>query len=490
MPPATPTSTFQPAFASGGLAGERPEVADDRYRGVKVCIWIYFWLLIFEGALRKWVFPGLANPLLVVRDPVVIVAYLIALRKGLFPRNGFVTSILVLGFVTFGTAVAAYTAGLTRSNFIVTLYGARTNFLHFPFIFLMAAALGPEDLKKMGKWLLIISVPMALLVAAQFRAAPEAWVNKGTGVGEGGQMLAGIGIGDMQKVRAAGFFSYNTGLATFLSLAAAFLINHFLRGKVYARSLALAASFTVAGSALLSASRTTTLSVVMVAAAGAVCVWFQPKFFKGSIWLAFAALIVVLVFASSRTISEGIWVLGQRFEAAEGLKVGILDRALGSFTEAFGILGEHGIFGVGLGVGTNVGAGLLTRSRDTFLAGESEWPRVIGEVGPVLGLAFILFRVVLTWHLFRKALAALRRGEPLAMLLFGMCGILVLNGGLGTAAMLGFTVFGAGLTLVAAQEPTETADAPDRVIEVEAKVIKQRGRSAYAERLHSSNRTT
>jgi hypothetical protein len=136
-------------------------------------------------------------------------------------------------------------------------------------------------------------------------------------------------------------------------------------------------------------------------------------------------------------------------------------------------------------VGTNVGAGLLTRTRETFLAGESEWPRVIGEVGPVLGLAFILFRIVLTWHLLTKALAAVRRGEPLAMLLFGMCGTLVLIAPLGTAATLGFTIFGAGLTLVAAKEHTETVDATERVIDVEAKVVRQRGRSPYAERLHS-----
>ncbi len=139
----------------------------------------------------------------------------------------------------------------------------------------------------------------------------------------------------MQKVRAAGLFSYNTGLATFLSLTAAFLVHHFLRGKVYGRYLAVAASFAVAGSALLSSSRTTTLSVVLVVAAGAFCVWIQPKFFKGSMWLAFVALVVVLVFASSRTIREGVWVLGERFESAEGLKVGIFDRTISSLTEAF-----------------------------------------------------------------------------------------------------------------------------------------------------------
>ncbi len=137
-----------------------------------------------------------------------------------------------------------------------------------------------------------------------------------------------------------------------------------------------------------------------------------------------------------------------------------------------------------------MGAVLLTGARG-FLAGESEWPRVIGEVGLVLGLAFILFRLLVVWHLFRKALAALRRGEPLAMLIFGMCAIHVLNGQLGAAATLGWAVFGAGLCLAAAKEEEEPGDGMSPLIEAESRVVpKVRGRSAYAEQLHSSKRTT
>src|SRR5438045_3843494 len=56
-------------------------------RRIKSLIWIYFALLLFEGALRKWVIPGLATPLLVVRDPVLLGAYALALHAGLFPQN-------------------------------------------------------------------------------------------------------------------------------------------------------------------------------------------------------------------------------------------------------------------------------------------------------------------------------------------------------------------------------------------------------------------
>ena len=483
MHPATPSSATLAYAPASGDQSSRPAVADgsgDGYRAVKACIWIYFWLLIIEGALRKWIVPGLANPLIVVKDPVVLAAYFFALKSGRFPRSGFVTSILLLGCVTFGTAIIGYASGVTQGNFLVAAYGARTNFLYFPFVFLMADALGPEDLKKMGKWLLIISLPMAFLVAAQFRGGPEDWVNKGTGEGVGGQMMAAVG----DKTRAAGLFAYNTGLGTYLSLVAAFLVNHFLRGRVYGGKLAIAATFAVAGSALLSASRSTTLSIVLVIAAGAFCVWMQPKFFKGSVWLAVALLVVAVIFASSRTVREGMSVLGERFESADGLKVGILDRTISGYTDAFGTMGTHGLIGAGLGVGTNAGAAMLTGQR-VFLLAEGEWDRVLAEVGPVLGLAFIFYRIVLVGHLFRKALAALKREEPLAMLLLGMCALIVLNGQLGTATTLGFAAFGAGICLAAAKEEAVPEDATSMALMEQVVPRKARGRSAYAERLHS-----
>lgn len=47
-----------------------------RRKSLRKLLWLYFWLLIFEGALRKWILPGLSSPLLLVRDPVALLALL------------------------------------------------------------------------------------------------------------------------------------------------------------------------------------------------------------------------------------------------------------------------------------------------------------------------------------------------------------------------------------------------------------------------------
>src|SRR4051794_16073452 len=43
-------------------------------------IYWYFWLLILEGALRKWVFPQFSAPIALARDPVVLFIYWQAFR--------------------------------------------------------------------------------------------------------------------------------------------------------------------------------------------------------------------------------------------------------------------------------------------------------------------------------------------------------------------------------------------------------------------------
>ena len=54
---------------------------------IKKAIWIYFFLLLFEGALRKWFLPGISNGLLIIRDPIVLWIYYLAYSKGIFPTN-------------------------------------------------------------------------------------------------------------------------------------------------------------------------------------------------------------------------------------------------------------------------------------------------------------------------------------------------------------------------------------------------------------------
>jgi hypothetical protein len=108
---------------------------------------------------------------------------------------------------------------------------------------------------------------------------------------------------------------------------------------------------------------------------------------------------------------------------------------------------------VGLGAGTNAGAALL--GTKGFRWGEGEWPRVIFEAGPVLGLLYLFWRVWLTVAVGRAALRASARGALLPLLLWGACAHLVLMGQWGQTSIQGFAVFTLGLSLAAGRCATQ-----------------------------------
>src|ERR1700758_5072958 len=68
---------------------------------LKKLFWAYFLLLIFEGALRKWIVPQLSAPLLIVRDPIAVIIIWEAYRTRKWPsRWAAVTALLTVLFVT------------------------------------------------------------------------------------------------------------------------------------------------------------------------------------------------------------------------------------------------------------------------------------------------------------------------------------------------------------------------------------------------------
>ena len=121
---------------------ENPE--EKAKQRVRQLIWLYLWLLLTEGVLRKWVIPRFSDPLLLVRDPVMLGIYYYAIRARVFPRNFWVNSLWILAFLTLVATILLARFSLV-SGYVptiplleVTVYGIRTNFLHLPLIFVMA----------------------------------------------------------------------------------------------------------------------------------------------------------------------------------------------------------------------------------------------------------------------------------------------------------------------------------------------------------------
>jgi hypothetical protein len=370
------------------IAGEETTGQTEILVWLKRLIWIYFWLLIFEGALRKWVLPGFANPLLIVRDPVVILIYLIALGGGLFPRNALVVATIGLGIVSTMASLIVQAQG-GQGNLFTTLYGLRTNFLHLPLIFLLPKIFKAEDFARLGRWLLILAFPMAMLVAAQFRSSPDSRLNVGAGGSIGGQIEVGFG-----KVRPAGTFSYNTGLLAYVVLTATYILSTQIRKDALHTKLALAALPAVAIMVAVSGSRSTMLSVGFLGVGVVLICLRQPMFFGKAAKVFFAIGVAYFCLMFWTEFRNGLIVHESRFVAGGGLEHGIIFRLLGDLAAPFGAIADTPFLGSGLGMGTNAASGLLTGER-TFLLAEGEWERVVRESGPILGFAFLCLRLAI-----------------------------------------------------------------------------------------------
>jgi hypothetical protein len=436
-------------------------------------VWLYFWLLLFEGALRKWFAPGLSNVLLLVRDPVVIAIYALALRHRVFPASGLVFWTLVLAVACFFGSFAGV------GNLAVTIYGLHADFLHLPLIFLLPRILQSGDIRKMGLVLLILLPPMALLAAKQFRAGPTSPWNFGAGALVGGQLFAAVG-----KVRASGTFSFATGLATYLALTTAFLLNDLLGDRTYPRWLILAAVPSLALALGVSGSRVAVLSVTIVCGLALYVAFRRPTRIPGAARFVLLAVMAVTALAWLVPVfNEGLAVHRQRFESGGGVRDGILVRYGQGFVAGARAASQAPVLGVGLGIGTNVGVNLLSGHREFFL-GEGEWERVILESGPLLGLSFIGLRVAILLAVAGAALKVCRTGVILPLLLVGVGALDLITGQFGQPTTLGFAVFTIGLALAACE--TATLSIPARSPAEKPLPAEIRGRSIYAEQLHGA----
>ncbi|MGH8100041.1 MAG: hypothetical protein ACREIW_01990, partial [Chthoniobacterales bacterium] len=120
---------------------------------------------------------------------------------------------------------------------------------------------------------------------------------------------------------------------------------------------------------------------------------------------------------------------------------------------------------------------------------ENEWTRLLYEMGPIFGLAYIFWRTALTARLGYLSFVALRRGTTLPLLLFSSGFLALLNGQLGQPTTLGFAVVLCGLCLASTQTKIETTfsenTTPEPMIAARRPLPRT---SSYAAQLHQQEK--
>ncbi|PZX52080.1 hypothetical protein [Algoriphagus chordae] len=423
------------------MEGQLDRIYSDnkQYSSLEKAIWLYVILLVFEGALRKWVLPGLSTPLLIVRDPVAIYIIFKAYQSGYFRFNiytGIISTVAVLGVIfalVFGHGVL-----------FVSIYGARVYLLHFPLIFIFGAVLDRSTVEKIGVFLVYTSIFMVVLIFLQFYSPQSAWVNRGVGGDLDG---AGFG-GAMGYYRPSGTFSFTNGAALFFSLVFCFVLYFWGNpGKINTVVLVLS-TVSIVFAIPLSISRTLLFQVCLTLLFFIFSSLSNPKVLKTIFYSFISMIILIIILQFNDSFNLATEVFLARFDSANeyegGLEGVFIDRFLGGLVSALSNLDHIPFFGFGIGMGSNVGSYLVSGG-DIFLLGEEEWEKTIGELGVFLGLTTIFIRVVLSLDLGLASYKQISVGNLLPWLIFSNSFLIIMQGQWTQPTGLGFAVISAGL---------------------------------------------
>ena len=108
-----------------------------------------------------------------------------------------------------------------------------------------------------------------------------------------------------------------------------------------------------------------------------------------------------------------------------------------------------------------MGSNILTGQR-SFLISEGEWGRLIGELGPILGIGMIIIRMLISFKLTSWAWKYLLKSNILPWIILSFTLLVLPQGGWAQPTSLGFSVLVSGL-LIASFKSNEAYDIKNEI---------------------------
>lgn len=347
----------------------------------KIFIGILF-IVVFEGALRKWISSTLTNPLVLLRDALALCGIYWALKSGHlnFKKSG--AQILLIWTVIFLIWGLLQTI-VNQSSPLIFIIGARFWLLYLWFGYAAAVSLTAYDFSCIAKTILLFLLLMAPLGVLQHFLPPGVFLNKQLDGDESTVFRLNADI-----VRTTGTFSFTLGNAIFLAFATPFALsllapgNNLWRNKWMPKICVLALGI----ASIVSGSRA---AVIFFGLLFSVHIFTSLRYAKRSRkGHAILALVIMMVlFALVLYIfSSAVDATQERFESAADSE-DLIGRVMTIFFGEPGVYRDFSLLGQGVGLGTNFAGG------GQFLLAETEPGRIVLE-GGLLGFLFIALKLV------------------------------------------------------------------------------------------------
>jgi len=185
------------------------------------CFFATFWTVIFTGAVRKWMFPGV-SVLYLLQDVPIVFAYLYAIWSGLFTRNYLMLyTILLSAVITLQALAQIVFSGLDT---VVAGVGLHNYLFYLPILFVFPFVPHPQIPAGLCPVESDSGLPMCLLAMAQSVSPKQAFVNR-TSEGEA------FGLSGADVVRVSGTFNFTTFYSIWVGLAVALCMGEWLLPK-------------------------------------------------------------------------------------------------------------------------------------------------------------------------------------------------------------------------------------------------------------------
>jgi hypothetical protein len=421
-------------------------------------IFFAYWLVIFNGALRKWVLPPFEREIYFIGDPVVLLIYWLSIRYRFF-RHSLIAMTITIAVAWLCVMEMMYHMGVDQIDLLLTGAGLRSYFLYVPLLAVIAETFERSDLERLVRQTLLLAIPVAVISIIQSRSPAGSIINAGI-ANEGEYRVTPLPVGE-GIFRTTGTFTSNIGQAMFVGSIVAMLLwvwtlpedRRPLRGAaLLAVTAATLANVAVSGSRTIFALLALVLCAAFVAAVlmkGAGNSWNAMK--SCAILAVLGALLGPALFpAQLHALSVRSYGAGGNDD--DPYTNGLFGRALGDFVAFEDYVDSTPPAGYGIGQTSNA-ASILNRS--TVGWSENEWQRHVMELGPILGLILILLRVALVlWIGASACIAARRHGDALGLLLFGFIAMVVLYFPVTSQGTItGYAWIFAGLCMAANKSP-------------------------------------
>lgn len=380
---------------------------------VRLGLGLFLLLLIYDGALRKWVLPGAEQLLFIAKDALLLGMLGYALLNRPRQINASIQPAARALFLLYAAWVLLEAGNLNLPSVLVGIWGLKAHLLYASLILILPLAF--SNLDDLFRWLVKIYpwvvVPVCALAFVQLASPADSFINQSLKGGTEGTAY----FGEEGLVRVTGTFSYISGMSSFVQATTLLGMGLFLAG-VRSRPFLIGLGF-----ALAALPATGSRGVIVVAAASAVIMLFAALASRliGTRMAIRIVLVIAILGAVSLQTQDAAWVaLQQRAEGSQSDE----GRFFTTFTNAFRYFDVAGYFGFGTG-SANLGSPALVKDVSPFSwlpvgnRFEEESGRIVLELGMFGWLFSLALRVALLFWSMKLAVAGCTRAVRVAAVL-------------------------------------------------------------------------